>query len=389
MCTAAWYTCRMEEWETKLVIGVSTAAIGYLSGWGRLHLRAKSLWVRRDDLKQTREITGESKKDRVGLAVIVKDIVKELTAAGVTDEQFKSSFAFITGEQPRRADQPPKENASPPSPPLPGDDPAKLDAEAEQCVIAGLMKFGGSATIDQIVQWQPRHPKFSSDTILTASNRLAAKMFVQPVIDGAIRFAPSLDTHPHRTADLLRLFIGRGAIIEALETDWYRNHVNEALFVEIRRVQMDLELTDDEQRECLKLVRSSPNALLYALTPDELITRHRNDHPELKDRVAGFDQNQFRRMLYFWFSQDFHHPWLAKLMRNTAKVNELRQVRYYQLKNDGEVLLEGRVTSRITVGEWHKGGYIIMVGWDEPEGWKPPPKPPQLPPPPDAEPMPN
>jgi hypothetical protein len=186
-----------------------------------------------------------------------------------------------------------------------------------------------------------------------------------------IRFADGItnNANKHNLGALYFHFITQIVIVKALGTQWYDLHIDADLLAFVcAKVQHGLELNPEDVDEALQLMRWSPCALQYALTPDPMIVQHRKDYPD-EQRLNVYDRKQFMRSLYKWFVRDFMEPQLARYFAVDRGLTEINQTLRLRIHNAGGVVREAEVSERnaiVQLGEPWNGLYVHVLGID---GW--------------------
>jgi Holliday junction resolvase-like predicted endonuclease len=86
-------------------------------------------------------------------------------------------------------------------------------------------------------------------------------------------------------------------VVDSIIYDFYRNPINDDLLDKIIHLQNDIVLTKEQRENALFMLRLSPNALLYALNPDDLIVRSRTEQTSKIDIINKFHTDRFLNRL--------------------------------------------------------------------------------------------
>ena len=172
---------------------------------------------------------------------------------------------------------------------------------------------------------------------------------------------------------MYRFLIEGVAFLRPFGCAWYDRHIDQHLLAEACRIQEQLDLSAEEVEDALKLMRWSPRALLYALTPDPMIVTHRRKEPPNEQFVAA-DRKQFLRCLYRAFLWDFEMGDLAEYFHRVRGLREVDRAQEIVVKSGEAVAHRGLVRQRMMVGQMEEkagGGYVMIQG-DEaaPEPWE-------------------
>ena len=99
--------------------------------------------------------------------------------------------------------------------------------------------------------------------------------------------------------------------VNLVMSDFYQNHIDENLLEMIWEIQNSFSLDDGEKQSCLHILRLSPTALLYALTPDTMF--HGYQIIKFDEQMRTLYQSHFKSNLFKYFQNDFHNQNLYKL----------------------------------------------------------------------------
>lgn len=97
--------------------------------------------------------------------------------------------------------------------------------------------------------------------------------------------------------DFYRWYLSGNFIVNSIVCDFYKEHITEELLDKIIHLQNDIDLNDEQRQQSLFILRLSPSALLYALTPDPMIVRSRNALTAQDENANGFYTERFMNSL--------------------------------------------------------------------------------------------
>jgi hypothetical protein len=374
-----------------------------------------------ENLERERGITGNPEREKVELLSQYVDVQKKLKDSNITTAEF---FRFYTKASAVSKPRPPtvapakeakedKGHESPPTDMTPAKDPEPppaekklagqfqqidyevarrpllqatadqlIEAEAQKSVAAAIMLGNGKTSLGDIVALRPRSDPAD---IQKAIKFLSDGAWIE-VVGDTIRFSEGFTDVPnkHNLAALYRHFVTQVVIVKAIGSDWYDSHIDfELLRFACEKIQMGVELNESDIPVALQLMKWSPTALEYALTPDQMIVRHRIDHPNEK-RLNAYDRNQFMRSLHKWFIRDFMDPQLAKYFVQTRGLTEINQTLRLQIKNATGVVHDAETSERnaiVQLGEPWGGLFVHVLGIDHGPDDSLPALPPDAPPP--------
>lgn len=242
---------------------------------------------------------------------------------------------------------------------------------AQKAVLAGLMIEGGTARLEKLAAFQKEINQEELESTVAA---LVERRWIVRTGEGdRIAFVPDTDACYERLADMYRFLIQDVVFLRPLGCGWYDSHITEGLLSEACRTQENLSLSPEEAELALRLMRWSPGALLYALTPDPMIVTHRRKEPP-NEQSAAADRKQFLRALYRQFVRDFESGNFAEYFHRVRGLREVDRTQGIVVKSAEAVVHEGSIRQRMIVGQMEEklgGGYVMVLG-DEagPEPWE-------------------
>jgi hypothetical protein len=179
------------------------------------------------------------------------------------------------------------------------------------------------------------------------------------VVDNSqsLAFASAVKTNIELRGQLFTLLLRETFVVLPLGCKWWDQHVDRKLLEHIFKLQGDLILEERDIAKAETLVRFSPSALIYALTPDPMIVGHR-DGPhavEITDDMRQQDARHFMRSLYEKFIGDFNSVQLSKYFYAERRVGAVKQesrITVYDV--DDAVLITDEVQDTHMIGPWHE-----------------------------------
>ena len=111
--------------------------------------------------------------------------------------------------------------------------------------------------------------------------------------------------------DFYRFVLSDNTPVDLVMSDFYQSHIDENLLDKIWEIQYSFSLDDEDKQSCLYLLRLSPSALLYALTPDMMF--HGYQIIKVDEQMRTLYQSHFKSNLFKFFQNDFHNQNLYKL----------------------------------------------------------------------------
>lgn len=107
--------------------------------------------------------------------------------------------------------------------------------------------------------------------------------------------------------DFYRWYCLGQIIVDSVDLPFYRNHIDNALFEEIRHIQKEIDVPVEKLPDCMLILQMSPSALLYALTPDEMIVTSRMQGAQAIPQVNLHHTKVFINSLVDHFMSDLQN----------------------------------------------------------------------------------
>lgn len=98
--------------------------------------------------------------------------------------------------------------------------------------------------------------------------------------------------------------------IELLQSQFYREHISDGFLNVIKSIQFGFEVDPKYKEQVLFILRHSPSALLYSLTPDSVF--HSNQYPFMDDGMKRLFQSHFLSQITEGFKNDYTNQRLSR-----------------------------------------------------------------------------
>lgn len=136
--------------------------------------------------------------------------------------------------------------------------------------------------------------------------------------------------------DFYRYIIYYGYTVELITSEYYQNHINQKLIDRIMEIQFGIEIPEEKIEDCLFLIKHSPSALLFALTPNNIF--HCCSYPFIKsqENMKNLYISSFVRMLLDGFLEDVEKQELSSMYFDLFKISEVKTSSTIEIKTNGE-----------------------------------------------------
>lgn len=112
----------------------------------------------------------------------------------------------------------------------------------------------------------------------------------------------------------------------------FQDMISLELLNQIKLVQFGIDLDEQEQNNCLFLIKHSPSALLYAINADNFL--HAYKEASTNEGIKKLMHNHFFRQLIKFFEEDFSNPMFSSLMHNNFSIADLYMQTQVTLKDN-------------------------------------------------------
>lgn len=122
--------------------------------------------------------------------------------------------------------------------------------------------------------------------------------------------------------EFYRAVIYNGCPVELLTSDFYQKNINETLLSRISEIQFGFEIPDEKKDDILFLLKYSPSAMLYALTPDNML--HGYSIIKHQENMRTLYEMAFMRRLINGFVENFQRQQLSSTYLNSFDISEIK-----------------------------------------------------------------
>jgi hypothetical protein len=239
---------------------------------------------------------------------------------------------------------------------------------AKKTVLGQLMADNGATKITQLLA---DNALFAKDELLAAIAEMEAVEWVTKNDEMLLLTIDSAQTK----AEVFRFFLDGEIPMKGFASDFYDNIIDEQLLAEIQRIQGNLPLSSQDVQTAIQLMRWSPEALLWSLKHDPMLTTHRVDPKfSITNDINAHDRNYFLQVLSKGLMLDFRKKAFSKYFFIRRQMRSINITRTIEVTLDSGRILKGQTYEKQAVGqlvEEYGGGYVLMLGIDEkPRPWE-------------------
>lgn len=218
-------------------------------------------------------------------------------------------------------------------------------------------------------------PNLVINEIESSINQLVEKGLLKR-IDTSKKFAlKNLDTKDKESfaVFLLRYLLSGVIPIFAIGCESYDSLIDETLLEAIRKIQEGIIIPEEQKDRCIKIIKLSPSALLWALTPNKIFTNNRSNGKAAYLDIEETHTSMFIQKISNYLFEDYNSQYLAEYFFKKRKIVEFETNTRYSLKSDNKVELNmdynERISLRQLAEEYNNKIVHLRVLDGQPEPW--------------------
>lgn len=149
-----------------------------------------------------------------------------------------------------------------------------------------------------------------------------------------------------------------------MATTFYKEHINRLLLDEIKRLQNNIQIPEENVEECLFLLKHSPSALRYSIYEDQALTRYRNPDKAIFPNLEKAHTEWFLDNVMNGFISDYNNGSLSEYYLDLEKIASVELHTDLKIFKDGEKPREIHHYKAQCIGhlsEEYGGQAVLMV----------------------------
>jgi Restriction endonuclease len=240
---------------------------------------------------------------------------------------------------------------------------------ARKFVLGQLLTHGELTTVawSKLNISQPAGPS-SEEEIGIALDELRREGKVVGDADGPI--LPDLLANVKLRGEILRELVNGFLIFAYFLSDEWARLFDEALLDESLRIKDELQVPVSEKAKILSLLTWSPTALLWALTPDEVLCGRRNDSAEMRQRMQPEHARYYEVQIMQHAAQNFKTAVFMDILFERFGLRRMEVKRRVQFKSETKVEVELKLDEEFALARYDGGGIgLVWLVADAPQPW--------------------
>jgi hypothetical protein len=182
-----------------------------------------------------------------------------------------------------------------------------------------------------------------------------------------------IDHDLSRRIEVIRILVDERVMVSVFGTPEWVGLIDDRFLDAVLQIQGGLQIPPEVRAECVQLIRWSPTALLWSVTPDPMLVVHRQEGVPPPAMTDSDDNRYFRLQLLRYAATDFQNPMLASAYFEKFGLRELEFSRRATFKSGERAELSIDIRERHGIGRLTPGlgGGVIRVWLTEqaPEPW--------------------
>ena len=164
--------------------------------------------------------------------------------------------------------------------------------------------------------------------------------------------------------DFYRFILKDTVTTKVMATAFYKEHINRSLLDEVRKLQNNIRIPEENVEECLFLLKHSPSALRYSIYEDQALTRYRNPDKAIFPNLEKAHTEWFLDNIMSGFITDYSNSSLSEYYLDTEKIASIELHTDLKIFKDGEKPREIHHYKAQCIGhlsEEYGGQAVLMV----------------------------
>ncbi len=172
--------------------------------------------------------------------------------------------------------------------------------------------------------------------------------------------------------NLLRYLLAGFIPLFVLNSDEYDKLIEDNLFEAIKNIQAQVIVPLDKKEVCLKILKLSPTALLWALTPNNFFSDKSLVGRKLNNEIEKQYTTVFIHKLYNFLYDDLNSEELREYFYKNRNIVEFETKTNYQLKSLQKIELSMDYNERVRFAKLENYDNIvpILLPQEQPEPWE-------------------
>ncbi|QQL50278.1 restriction endonuclease [Mucilaginibacter ginkgonis] len=250
----------------------------------------------------------------------------------------------------------------------------------QKYVLSVLLITGQAISVRQILENENREAiesqigKISLDEISVAIQSLLEEKLLDVKKGKYTLITHHTNGQINSTVAFIRYFLNDRILLFALGTKHYWDLIDPELLQVILTMQGEMSLDAETKAVCLKLIRWSPRALIWACHPDTFLLNQQKNNLQLDLQTAQVGNAYFLRKVMDLFLKDYDEDGLRKYFLKECGIVEVETEIKLRIKSIETLLAEPRNKQRIALGQMSEeyGDVIIpmLILPEQPEPWE-------------------
>lgn len=174
--------------------------------------------------------------------------------------------------------------------------------------------------------------------------------------------------------DFYKYFLKDIVPLDAIKSETYGKNINVKLLSKICEIQGGIVILGKDMENCIKILKWSPSALLWALHPQKMILTHRHDGKALFENLEKEDTSFFLQKIITLLFEDYKTDEFKDFFYSTLEIFELETNLELKVKSRAKLEIDMNYKDRIGLAqmteEYKNRIILVRIFNDQPEPWE-------------------
>lgn len=188
-------------------------------------------------------------------------------------------------------------------------------------------------TLNEIMDWMNSIRDGFNVTRTEIEEGVASIPFLRKTVDEKVYVICETEIN---YIEFYRFILKDTVTTKVMATTFYKEHINRSLLDEIKRLQNNIQIPEENVEECLFLLKHSPSALRYSIYEDQALTRYRKPDKAIFPNLEKAHTEWFLDNVMNGFVSDYNNGSLSEYYLDTEKIASVELHTNLKIFKDGE-----------------------------------------------------
>jgi hypothetical protein len=225
-----------------------------------------------------------------------------------------------------------------------------------------------------LIKYEEKIPDITNDELGRAIEELLKKSiivendksYILKVLTNGCQIEEVVDFYKYLLKDIVPL--------DAIQSETYGKNINVKLLSKICEIQGGIVILEKDIKNCIKILKWSPSALLWALNPQNIILTHRSGGKAVFENLEKEDTSIFLQKIINLLFDDYKTSELKDFFFSTLQLFELETNLELKVKSKLKLEIDMNYKDRIGLAqlteEYKNSIILVRIFNDQPEPWE-------------------